>query len=157
MSRSKKPRRHYDPSRLFHCVAARQERKTAARPLDLSQTNDIGLAYHLSFSAVQGGYGTEEAWSQLACSMNIAMLLAEQGIGSERLGDIRRAQDALMRAKARGERTGTWGLDGDGIRDLRAAITAHDAQISTATKAQIRAAISEMHRRMNAGDVREVR
>ncbi|WP_447639563.1 hypothetical protein [Pandoraea norimbergensis] len=153
MSRSKKPRRHYDPGRLFHCVAARQERKAAARPLDLSQTNDIGLAYHLSFNAVQGGYATEEAWSQLACSMNIAMLLAEQGVGSERLGDIRCAQDALMRAKARGERTGKWGLDGDGIRDLRAAITAHDAQMATASKAQVQHAISEMHRRMKAGDV----
>ncbi|VVE49689.1 hypothetical protein [Pandoraea terrigena] len=156
MSRSKNPRRRYDPNRSLRRIAASQERKSAALPLDQSQTNDIGLIYHLSLDAIKGGCATEEMWSNLACSVNIALILAEQGMEEARIEDIKRAQDALMRAKGRSERFGTWGLDGDGIRDLQLAVTVHDSQMKTAPKAQVRAAINEMHRRMAAGDFLEI-
>ncbi|VVE29455.1 hypothetical protein PEP31012_03591 [Pandoraea eparura] len=156
MSRTKHPRRRYDPNRLIRRAAESLDRKSAALPLDQSQTTDIGLTYHLSLDAIKGGYATEEIWSNLACSVNIALILAEQGTEEARIEDIKRAQDALMRAKARSERFGTWGLDGDGIRDLQMALTVHDSQMKTAPKAQVRVAINEMHRRMAAGDFLEI-
>lgn len=156
MSRPSKTRRRYDPNRLFRSVSASQARKSDARPLIQSQTTDIGLAYHLSFDAIKGGYATEEMWSNLACAMNIALILAEKGIGEPHIEDIKLAQDALMRAKGRGEKSGSWGLDGDGMRDLHLAITVHDAQMEAATKSDVRFAINEVRRRMEAGEVLEV-
>jgi hypothetical protein len=120
--------------------------------LDDDQTRDLGIAYRVSLQAMLTGYGNEQAWATLACTLNVAMVLCELGIAAPALQTVLLAQDAMLRSRERAGRTGTWALDGDGIRLIQAALTIHDEQISRCTKQQITAALEEVHRRVSIGE-----
>lgn len=135
-------RRHYDPMAYIN----------KRLPLADNQTRDLGIAYHASLQALLTGHGTEQAWSTLACALNVALLLAECGICGSAIQTIQLAQDALIRSRERACRTGKWALDGEGIRLTQAALNIHDEQISRATKGQITEAINEVHRRVSIGE-----
>lgn len=126
---------------------------TKRMPLADDQTRDLGIAYHVSLQAMLSGRGSEQAWSTVACTLNIAMLLAEDGVEAAALPTILIAQEALLRVRERAQRTSKWAFDGDGIRVILAAINIHDEQISRATRGQITAALEELHRRVMIGEV----
>lgn len=120
--------------------------------LDDEQQRAIGIAYHMSLQAMLSGDGTEQAWATLSCTLNLALMLCELGIAANAIQTIKLAQEALLRSRSRAERTGTWALDGEGIRILQAALTIHDEQISRCTRQQIDAALNEVHRRVSIGE-----
>jgi hypothetical protein len=122
-------------------------------PLGHDQARDLILAYRVSLQAVLRGNGTEQAWSTLACSFHIALLLAEYGISANSIETIKLAQTALMRARERAERTGKWLFDGDGARVILATANIHDDQLDIATKDQIVKALVEVNRRVTEGEV----
>ncbi len=126
---------------------------TRRMPLAEDQTRDLGLAYHISLQAMLNGHGSEQAWSTLACSINIALLLSEQGIEASAIQTIKLAQEALLRVRDRAQRTGKWAFDGEGIRVILAAVNIHDEQISRVTRKQITDALNEVHRRIEVGEV----
>lgn len=126
---------------------------TKRMPLADDQTRDLGIAYHVSLQAMLSGRGSEQAWSTVSCTLNIAMLLAEMGVEAAALPTILIAHEALLRVRERAQRTSKWAFDGDGIRVILAAINIHDEQISRATRAQITAALQEVHRRIENGDI----
>lgn len=121
-------------------------------PLDTKQKRDLGSAYHLSLTALMRGYGDEQSWSTVVCSINIAMLLCEQGICAAAMPTIKLAQEAMLRSRARANRTGKWALDGEGIRVIQAALNIHDEQNSCASKWQISTALRELNRRIEEGE-----
>ncbi|MFA6015862.1 MAG: hypothetical protein WC742_12425 [Gallionellaceae bacterium] len=120
--------------------------------LDDDQTRDLGIAYRVSLQALLTGHGSEQAWSTLACTLNVAMILCEIGIAAPALQTVLLAQEAMLRSRERAERTGKWALDGEGIRILQAALNIHDEQISFCTRQQITAALEEVHRRVSVGE-----
>lgn len=122
-------------------------------PLRADQQTDIGLAYHLSLSAMTKGHGTEEAWSTLACAINTALVLAEQGNLAAAEPEIKLAQAALVRSRERAQRTGKWAFDGDGMRDVMRAFALHDQQVESTTKGAISSALNEVYRRVKIGEV----
>ena len=126
---------------------------TKRMPLATDQTRDLGLAYHLALQALLNGNGTEQTWSTLACSINIALLLSEQGIEASAIQTIKLAQEALLRVRERATRTGKWAFDGDGIRVILAAVNIHDEQISRVTRKQITNALNEVRRRIDLDEV----
>jgi hypothetical protein len=152
LPKSKSPRKKYDPARYLHRIAANAERRRDANPLTSDQQRDLGLAYRLSFDTMLRG-GSESAWHSLAASLNIALILCERRIGAEYEPQIKAAMQALMRCKYRQHQTGSWALDAAGIAALRTALEIHDAQVEIAERAEIRAAINEVHRRVETGDV----
>lgn len=136
------PRRVLDP---MACITRRM-------PLADDQTRDIGLAYHISLQAMLSGSGTEQSWSTLACSLNIALLLSEYGIEASALPTIKLAQEALLRVRDRAKQHGKWAFDGEGIRIILAAVNIHDEQISRATRGQVTSALVEVNRRVTIGE-----
>lgn len=140
--RKSTPRKRLDP---MACVTRRM-------PLADDQTRDIGIAYHISLQAMLQGHGTEQSWSTLACSLNIALLLSEYGIEAAALPTIKLAQEALLRVRERAGRSGKWAFDGEGIRIILAAVNIHDEQISRATRGQVVAALVEVNRRVTEGE-----
>lgn len=82
--------------------------------------------------------------------LDIASALAESDIGAEHLPTIRDALDGMQRAKERAQRTGRWALDGDALNAVRTALNIHDAQVGIATKGDMRAAMAEVERRIDA-------
>ena len=152
MSRSQKPRRKYDPARWINRAVTANEQRMDSAPLTGGQQTDLGLAYHLSFESMLRG-GTEEAWHSLAATLNVALILMERGFGVEFEAEIKAAMRALMRTKYRQKETGSWALDGEGISAMRTALEIHDAQVGVADRAELRFAINEIYRRVEAGDV----
>lgn len=125
---------------------------TRRTPLADDQQRDLGIAYRASLQALLTGHGTLQAWSTLACSFNIALLLVEYGVGANNIDTIKRAQDALLRTRERAQRTSKWGFDGEGIRHVLAASNIHDEQLECATRGQIVAALVEVNRRVMMGE-----
>jgi hypothetical protein len=147
MAGTKKPKKRYNPRKAINRAVSIVE----ASPLTGEQQRDLGLAYHLSFQAMLNG-GTEEAWHALAATCNIALILCERGFGAEFENEIKAGMRALMRTKYRQRQTGSWAMDGEGISAMRTALEIHDAQVEIAERAEIRRALNEVYRRVEAGE-----
>lgn len=92
-------------------------------------------------------------WTMLGETLNIGMLLAEDGLGLEYLQVFVDAQEALFRGWLRGERTGSFRLDGPGIAVITEALEIHDVQLDVACWADVTRAERTMVDRINAGEL----
>lgn len=155
MAANKKPRRSYDPSRRARVSDHLAQVGRESHPLADRYLVDLSIGIHAAFAIVLRG-GDESAWSVLSQAANVSLILAEDGFGPEFIPDIKRAQDALMRAAFRARVAARWGFDGDGIADLRTLVELHDRQMEIATRADVRKVIREMNRRLAAGDILEI-
>lgn len=126
---------------------------TKRMPLADDQTRDLGIAYHVSLQAMLSGKGTEQAWSTLACSLNIGVILCEHGICAAALQTIQLAQDALITCRDRARKLKRWAFNGDEIKIIYRAIAIHDEQIAVATKKQVITALNEVNRRIEIGEI----
>lgn len=124
-----------------------------AAPLRQDQATDIGVAYWLAYENLRAGSASEESWSILSCALNVALVLAETGIGADHEQDLVLALDGAFRAKLRSEKSNNFRLDGDALRDIEHALKVHDAQMQLATRAEVSAAMNTIHKRMAAGNV----
>lgn len=118
--------------------------------LENDQLRDLGLAYLAALHGMKSGHGSEQLWSTLACSINVAMVLAELGVMPQGLRVIEIGQDALIRVRAHAQQTGIWAL-GIHAFAIDCAFKLHHQQIKEAGKAQVIAALEEVHRRVDAG------
>lgn len=143
MSRKSTPRIVRDPMAWI----------TKAMPLGGDQLRDLGIAYHASLQAMLRGNGTEQAWRTLACSLNIALLLCEQGHCAGAIDTIKLAQQALMSSRARAQKFKRWAFNGDEAHQVMTACNLHDEQLSRCTRKQITDALREVHRRVEADEV----
>ena len=150
MAGNKKPRRKYNPDRFVRRLIAGSERRIDARELTDSQQRDLGLCYHLAFENMLKN-GDEESWYQLAGSLNVALVLAEQGYGEEFIPEVKAAMEGLMQCKYRADRTGRWAFDGDAIQSMRTALTIHDQQCALAKRSEIKKALQAITKRANEG------
>jgi hypothetical protein len=155
MGASQKPRRKYNPNRWLQRAAQTREKRADAAPLTDGQQLDLGLSFWLSFEAMLRE-PSEAMWSNLACALNIGLVLSERGVGAECESDFKVAQEALMRARKRYTTSHSWALDADGIKAIRSALEIHDEQTRIAERGEMRAAVAEVYRRVGAGDVFEV-
>lgn len=87
------------------------------------------------------GRATMREWQDLVAVNNISQALAGMGIGPEALPDCHAAENGLIEAAARFERTGKMGLSGSSIQALRKVIEWHDAQRSSIARSQYEEAI----------------
>lgn len=123
--------------------------------LDRDQRFDISKAGWASlFVITNAPAATVDHWADLATSANLSLMLAEIGIGKEHESVFIRAQEALTRMYARAQ-TGAWRLDGPGVQDVRDMLHLHDQQCELATNQDISAALVEIARRIQAGQVFE--
>ncbi|AZG14954.1 hypothetical protein [Cupriavidus pauculus] len=145
MARSKRPRKQYRPKHIN--PGAIVDAFAARLPMAVDKQQDVSLVAHQSLTALTQGKGSDFDVGCLAVAMNLSMLLSEIGVGREYLSIAIAGQEAVMRCKARAERTGKWGLDGPGIAAIEQAIDLHDQQLEIATQAQMSAVLREMNRR----------
>lgn len=123
----------------------------AQSAMESEQVTALALAFRTALECLRSGYGLEDHVHTLACSSNIALVLAEQGYGIDTIEQIKAAQDGIMRCFARGKRTGKWGLDGEAITSLTWLAELHTEQIKLASQKNMIKALNEVHRRMDAG------
>jgi hypothetical protein len=142
--------RKYNPNRWIERTINANEQRRDANPLTPSQQTDLGLCHHIAFENMLKR-GSEEDWYVLASSMNVALVLAEQGYGTEYIPDVKAAMESIMDCKYRADRTKRWAFDGDGIQSMRRALDLHDQQCAMATRAEIKAALQAIVKRANEG------
>ncbi len=118
--------------------------------LEEIQRRDLGLAYLGALRGMTTGHGNEQQWSTLACSINVAMVLAELGVMPQGLQIIQDAQDALIRVRAHAQISGEWQL-GIHAFPIECALKMHNQQIQEAGTGQIITALEEVFRRIDTG------
>lgn len=124
-----------------------------AQPMTDDQLRDLGMAVHTSIERLRLGHGIELDFHTLAAAINVSLVLSERGVGAEYLGDVTTAQDALIRMLERQRTTGRWAFDGPAYVALARAIELHEAQLETITRDGARAAMIEVRRRVDRGEV----
>lgn len=82
------------------------------------------------------GRGTLDHWQTLTELLNVAEMMTSQGIGVEVLGACQKAQEALIKAGQRFEKTGKFGFDGPGIQAIRDLIEYADLQQASISRSE---------------------
>lgn len=104
-----------------------------------------------SLDAFTTGCATIKHWHDLAAVNNLAQTLAGKGIGIEVMEVAHRAETALIDAADRFQRTGKFGLTGEGIKAIRELIDYHDLQRSSISRAEYERAIALTVARVKSG------
>lgn len=117
------------------------------------QLTDLGMAVHTSIERIRIGEPLEQDWHTLAAACNVSLVLCERGVGAEYLDDIKAAQDALVEILQRQRRTGRWAFHGAGYVAVSRAVEIHEAQLGAITRDSARAAMLEVRRRVDRGEV----
>ena len=81
-----------------------------------------------ALEAMRMGHGTVEDWRVLTDMLNIASTFIRHGIGIEAKDDLDKAQESLLNAARRYEKTKRMVLDGQGIKSLQNLYEYHDLQ-----------------------------
>lgn len=131
-------------------IGARGE---AASCLRDDQQTDICTAQWLALENLARGEALEEHWCFIVSALNTGMALSETVIGEEYEQDFVKALDGLFRAKIRSKRTGNFRLDGEALRDVKAALATHDAQMKHVTKREFCDAMALVQKRIAEGNV----
>lgn len=107
------------------------------QPMTHDDYQSMTAYYRLAYENALRGSASEETWGCLALGSNMALILAEKGIGAEWIEKIQEGQEALMRANARGEQIGSWRMDGMGAKVLGEVLDILDGQLEVATRGEI--------------------
>lgn len=108
-------------------------RRERAKPLREDDVSQLSTRYLFALEDLKRGAATEKSWAYVTTALNMALGMAESGIGAEYLADIVPALEAAARARVRGEATGMYRLDGEGIAAITHVLMIHDAQCEVAT------------------------
>lgn len=104
-----------------------------------------------SLDAFTRGAARLQEYSDLVNMNNLTQTLADMGVGREALPDCRKAEEALIEASARFERTRRMGLTGPGIEALRNVIEWHSLQRSAIPRSKYEEAIRLTGARIRSG------
>jgi len=104
-----------------------------------------------SLDAFAKGKASLEEWSDMENVNNLAQTLASMGVGREALPDCRKAEESLIEAAERFERTQRMGLSGPGLYALRQVIEWHDLQRSSIARSKYEEAIRLTGARLKSG------
>jgi hypothetical protein len=157
----KKRTKKYQPKRCFQgggllALLRIEARAENASPLREDQLSDLGRNYWLSFTNLTQGSASFESWENCVGSLNMGLVLAEKVFDGQGEQEIVAALDGLFKAKLRGDKTGRYRLDGDGIQSVREALTIHDQQMKLAHRREIVDSIATVKQRVADGNVYQV-
>lgn len=116
----------------------------------------LTLPARIALERLKSGAANDGDFHDLACVANILIVCGEQ-ISAEVLEAANQAAEALMRCLARHQTHGRYGLDGGGIMSISLALDIYEQLTALVTATQFQSAIQEARRRMQAGDVMEVK
>lgn len=118
---------------------------------------ELVVAARSQFDALRRGQGhCEMTCNTLAQLVNVSLILCEMGVGSLFMNDIKCAQNWLAKTFDRGNRTGTWILDGAAFGPISQAIEIHDQQLRNSRRGEVVQAMETVLKRLDNGDVIEV-
>lgn len=137
-----------DPMSIYR-VLGRVETFTPAEQAALN------LPVRIAFESLRTGKAEESDFHTLAAAVNISMVCAEK-IDPLVEQSCVAGRDALMRVHKRHAATGVWGLDGPAFAEIEQALEIFEQLNSLLSAGQVKDALEECYRRMQAGEVMEV-
>lgn len=121
-------------------------------PFTPAEQSALNLPVRIAFESLRTGKAEESDFHTLAAAVNISMICAEK-IDPLVEQSCVAGRDALMRVHKRHTETGRWGLDGPAFAEIELALQVYEQLVSLLTGGQLKDAMSEVIRRMQAGDV----
>lgn len=119
---------------------------TSRNDLDKLLTRELA-----SLDAFTRGKATMNQWSDMVNVNNLTQTLAGMGVGYEAMPDAHKAEQGLIEAAERFQRTGKMGLSGPAIQALKNIIEWHDLQRSSIPRSQYEEAIRLTGARIKSG------
>lgn len=125
-------------------------------PMTAAKQQNLALVARLAFDTIQRGKGNVYDRDNLACVVNVCMVLAEQHCGPEDLEAILDAQDGMLRADGRVMQGKRWNFDAEGRAAMLAALDIHEQLIAQLGQAAVTDALLEVMTRRADGQVHRV-
>ena len=147
--RGKSFTRRVDPLAAFRS-ASRQ------LPLDSGQKLQLGVVLRTHLEALRTGRADEVAFHNLASGVNVSMVLAGRGLGTEYSELIGAAQMAMVRFKSNGDHRGRWLLDGPGLVALKDWLEVYESQLEIVSQQEAMDALNEVDKRVRRGLIFEI-
>jgi hypothetical protein len=108
---------------------------------DVSESSTIKIRNHDAMNTLRLGSATRAEIDIIISALNIAEALAQRGVGSDWMPELRSAQDHLLALARRGLTT-RFIVRGDELTALNLAMEIHDAQLETVTVKQLETAMN---------------
>lgn len=124
---------------IAHAVAG-------AALLERNILDSLRYKEYLALDAMTKGLGSVADWRTLADTLNLTEMMGNSGIGPEALPTCELAEQALLKAKDRYERTGKMGFDGPSIKAMRDLIEYADLQQSSISRSLFEKMIDKTRR-----------
>ncbi|MGH7463408.1 MAG: hypothetical protein ACREMA_20560 [Longimicrobiales bacterium] len=119
----KKRNKAYRPRpTLLDQLHATQRLYVESLPVREEEADRFRLAVLTSLDGITRGTGGAREWNTIVSALRHAHTLAHDGTGEEIMPALIAANDGMIRARERFERTGRMGFDGDALRDIRLAL-----------------------------------
>lgn len=115
---------------------------------DTARLDKLRMLELQALEAFRTGKATRDDWRSLADMLNVAQVMAEQGIGPEVLPACTAAEEALAAAHARFTAGRSLGFDGPGLQAMRELFAFHDLQRSSVSRSAYEAAITRTANRI---------
>ena len=119
------------------------------KPIALDKAVRVKVINHGSLLALTRGQGTRTDWELVCNALNVAVVLAEAGVGDEYIEEIKAAMMAHAQCGKRFYKGQSFGYTGEQLNAVNIGLEIHDAQIDIATVAQMQDAHVEVAKRIN--------
>ena len=103
---------------------------------DKQALDKLRLCELSAIDALTKGMGTTEDWRWCCDFLNIGETMGKSGIGPEILPHCKEAQEALLEAAERYQKTGKMDLSGQGIRAIKEVWEFHDVQRTSVARSE---------------------
>ena len=141
----KQSRHQADPSVIYRVMSKIQK-------FTQDEQVTLKLPVREAFERIKTGVSVEGDFHTLAAAVNVTMVRAES-IDPLAEEVAIKAKDALMRTLRRHQSTGRWGFDGPALGEISDCIDMHEQLIELQTPLQMQKAMTEVIRRMDAGEI----
>lgn len=146
MSANKKPRKKYRPRPVI--VDPVSYVVDGFKLPEPDKVMKIRLLNHGAMTALVQGTATKNDWQYVCTALNVAIVLAENGVGEEYMLQIKEAMLAHAQCGKRLYTQGRAGYTGPQLTAVNLGVEIHDAQLEIATVAQMEKAHLEVAKRL---------
>lgn len=125
-------------------------------PMAAAKQDDLALLARLAFDSIQRGKGNVYDRDNLACVVNVCMVLAEWHCSPDDLAAIIAAQEGMLRADGRVLQGKRWNFDAEGRAAMLGALDIHEQLIAALGQSVVSDALMEVLTRRANGQAHQV-
>lgn len=122
----------------------------AIKPTEEAEMDKVRAAELAAIAAFTTGKARLQEWREINEMLSVTEYLASNGVGPEALDACQDAQNHLIDAAKRFERTGRMGMTGSGLQALRALYEYHDLQRQSITRGEYKKALNKTEQRIKS-------